>query len=845
MPTIEQLAPALVDGGYEPLPITPGEKIPHLKNWSMIPVDHDQVTSWIERGKADEYVGLRCGAVIAIDVDVDDADVTDTLLADLEFALGDSPVRYGKPGRGLRIYRADGRWPKKSITLIDPDGQKHAVEVLAQGQQFVAYGIHPDSGRTYSWEGGDPLSVPLADLPVVSETDIADWLETLADVLPDGWSVGSSSAFDEDERFLLQYRPPRDESDMSPDELVESRALANLDAWVVEALPAARPYQDGFRVSSKALGRDLEEDLQLSPAGIYDFGEEKGTSAAAVVAEHLCNGDVERARGWLCERVGVDLDKHREDAQVAAHADSPLAKWEARIDAAQDRTRLEKIASAVSRDGSLSPLDRESLAGWWQAAYLSVVGQRMGVAVIRKTMAPSKRSRDASDMPTWCRGWYYTTHTDSFFQCGTPRWVSMQGFNALYQRELAPDDDGRRPSATRVALDDHAVPVVEVGVYAPQLGETFSLSGRECVNTFMPGSLPPADDVVEGEGAAAVEAMDAHIRLLAGGRPEVHAGLKDWLAFVVQNPGKKIRYAPVIKGIEGDGKSLLLQMLAACLGAPNVRSVVPQVLMTQFNGYAEGVCVVGLEEIRMAGHNRHDALNALKPLITNDMIDVHKKGQDSYNALNTANYITFTNHSDALPIGESDRRWFVVFTPWSSISEMERTTGEASAAYFDRLHGAIHRQGGALRRWLLDYELSPSFSANGPAPATAEKQSMRVGDMDDQELFIRDALESGGKGYGPRALSTRHLTRFLEGEALDQEWEEAVPKSNALARILKRSGWVKRPALLKWRGEVCRVWTKGPGLDSNEAIREELERTADGATGTEGAIDPRGDAIPF
>ena len=145
-----------------------------------------------------------------------------------------------------------------------------------------------------------------------------------------------------------------------------------------------------------------------------------------------------------------------------------------------------------------------------------------------------------------------------------------------------------------------------------------------------------------------------------------------------------------------------------------------------------------------------------------------------------------------------------------------------------------------MRRWLLDYELSPSFSANGPAPATAEKQSMRVGDMDDQELFIRAALESGGKGYGPRALSTRHLTRFLEVEALDQEWEEAVPKSNALARILKRSGWIKRLALLKWRGEVCRVWTKGPGLDSNEAIREELE-SVEAAQ----AIDPRSDAIPF
>src|SRR5699024_2195206 len=109
-----------------------------------------------------------------------------------------------------------------------------------------------------------------------------------------------------------------------------------------------------------------------------------------------------------------------------------------------------------------------------------------------------------------------------------------------------------------------------------------------------------------------------------------------------------------------------------------------------------GVCAVGLEEIRMAGHNRHDAMYAMKPLITNDTGDIHKNGQDSYNALNTVNYIAFTNHGDALPISATDRRWMVIYTPWASLKEMREVVGQEPEEYFTALHDAINQNGGAI-----------------------------------------------------------------------------------------------------------------------------------------------------
>ena len=828
MQTIKTIGEPLLDKGYEPLPISPGSKVPHIPNWSMLEIDRQLVQKWAANGKADNYVGLRCGHTVAIDVDIDHPDVTQALLDDLEWSLGGGPVRYGKPGRALVIFRSATLWPKKSIRLLAPDGSTHAVEVLAKGQQFVAYGVHESTGKPYRWEGGEPATVSAGELVEVTESAVVEWLAGVADLLPDGWAVVDSRAFDEEERFLLQYRPPRDESEMAPEELLEHRALGELGAWVPEMLPAAREYQGGYRITSKALGRDLQEDLQLLPSGIYDFGEEQGASAVGTVAKWRFDGDTDAAKAWLCERLGVDLERQAKAVEERRAEEEPVTMWQQRIDSAPGVPALQRLADAIGRDGRLSEIDRELLVGSWQAKFKGVNGSPIPVATVRKALAYSGKAkgRAAEDRPEWCEGWYYVTHTDSFFRYGTTQWVSMQGFNALYQRETDPDDDGRRPPATRLALDDYHLPVVEVGIYAPHLGERFELSGRECVNTFMPGSIPAPDSTVDEDGRQAIDTLDRHLWAICGGRERIYTALLDWLTWVVQNPGRKVRYAPIIKGIEGDGKSLLLQLLAICLGQANVRSVMPQVLMSQFNGYAEGVCVVGLEEIRMSGHNRHDATNAVKPLITNDTIDIHKKGQDSYNALNTANYIAFTNHSDAIPVSQSDRRWLVIFTPWHDLAEMQKVVGMQADQYFTRLHNALNDHGGALRYWLAGRTVSATFNPNGPAPATAEKDSMRAADMDDAEEMIADALKAGGLGFSETVLSTKHLTDHLVSAEFDDGGAYVeVPQGRSLAKLLQRLGWSRVPKQVKWDGVACRVWVKGSVDRDNAEIREQLEAT--------------------
>ncbi len=52
-----------------------------------------------------------------------------------------------------------------SDSYVDDNGQPHRIEVLAQGQQFVAFAIHPGTKKPYQWSD-DLLS---HSLPVVSK----------------------------------------------------------------------------------------------------------------------------------------------------------------------------------------------------------------------------------------------------------------------------------------------------------------------------------------------------------------------------------------------------------------------------------------------------------------------------------------------------------------------------------------------------------------------------------------------------------------------------------------------------------------------------------------------------
>lgn len=95
---------------------------------------------------------------------------------------------------------------------------------------------------------------------------------------------------------------------------VNQAAMQAFDAWVPHLFPGAKRRGHGYRITSKQLGRDREEDISIDPRGIKDFGEhdmgdprDGGRTPIDLVLEWLPAKDAPDALRWLAGRVGTEL----------------------------------------------------------------------------------------------------------------------------------------------------------------------------------------------------------------------------------------------------------------------------------------------------------------------------------------------------------------------------------------------------------------------------------------------------------------------------------------------------------------------------------------------------------
>jgi hypothetical protein len=469
-----------------------------------------------------------------------------------------------------------------------------------------------------------------------------------------------------------------------------------------------------------------------------------------------------------------------------------------------DETDLEQlktvVVEAIKAELGLDNISRNVLAGILKTKFKDL-NFPISINDAKNLIKPKIHE----GVPEWLGDWVYVTHEDKFFNVNSKRKVSQQGFGAMFNRFCGDD------SAATLSLDLFRIPTPDKIIYLPAAEDLFELNGIECVNEYNKNSPPDVPASLSAGDLKAIEVVQAHLSMILVEQHAVEIMLS-WMAYCVQNPGSKIRWAPLIKGIEGDGKSVLGNLMMGVMGMANVGIVSPSVLATGFTSWAAGRCVNVLEEIRMVGHNRHDVLNTIKPYITNDQVTIHPKGINEYVAPNTVNYIAFTNHHDALPLEDTDRRWWVQFTPFNNQGELAKV---ANSDYFSNLFNAIRDHSPGLRKWLLEYQLNPLFNPKGQAPSSLAKDQMISLNTSDEFGAVKDLIEEGGYGFNDQILSSKHLSTAL---SLMEDVE--VPKSTALHKMLLKLGFSKMEKKIKWKGVACHVWVKGSYLELFNGLNE-------------------------
>lgn len=517
---------------------------------------------------------------------------------------------------------------------------------------------------------------------------------------------------------------------------------------------------------------------------------------------------------------GKWLLKHRGECR-ARQRHTAVDEWKSKIGASvSDFDLREKVCVDIMKDTRLGEIERESLSQVLQGAFKSL-GTKLPIATVRGLVTPFKKLTENDR--GWCQGWVWVTDEDRFFRLDSDEWLTKTSFDAKFNR-LMPRDPATGVvvrSASDVALEDAQIHVATRAHYLPWAPAMFRHQGNECVNRYRPSSVPVAVEKLSDKGRAAVAAVERHLNAICGGRADVVQQLTSWLAYCVQNPGRKIRWAPVIQGIQGDGKSRIGDLAAAVMGRANVKTVSPKVIGTDFTGWGEGSCVAIFEEVKISGQNKNDVMNSIKTFITNDVVHVHRKGKDGYDTDNVTNFIAVTNYRDALPLDDDDRRFFVIFTPWNSLAEMAGVLGMSTEDHFEELTQALYTQPAELRRWLLDYKIPGSFKVHKAPPMTAEKLQMIALNMSDDESDVRELLANGADGVGQLALSSSSLVAAL---SLSGSASELVGwKVN---KMLTKLGWVKVEKKLKWRGSSHRVWVKNSQVDIDpDNLRKILDST--------------------
>jgi DNA-binding cell septation regulator SpoVG len=186
-----ELAPFLADYGYEPVPIRPGAKAPMIDDWQAGHLPNHYLPQYASWG-----TGILTRSCPAVDLDVRDKELVRVLIELADDLLGPSPFRVGCPPKVLVPFRTgapldkiSGRWwAMPGDDWRAPAYSPHRVEILGDGQQFVAYARHP-RGTFYRWCRGEPMDTLQIDLPEIDVDQAQAFLETAERVIAEAGGV--------------------------------------------------------------------------------------------------------------------------------------------------------------------------------------------------------------------------------------------------------------------------------------------------------------------------------------------------------------------------------------------------------------------------------------------------------------------------------------------------------------------------------------------------------------------------------------------------------------------------------------------------------------------------------
>ena len=150
-----------------------------------------------------------------------------------------------------------------------------------------------------------------------------------------------------------------------------------------------------------------------------------------------------------------------------------------------------------------------------------------------------------------------------------------------------------------------------------------------------------------------------HIRQnICRGDEDLYEYVLDWMADAIQNPGKRPGVALAIRGKQGVGKGVFVNVFASLFGAHAIQVTQSCHLVGNFNAHLRDKLLVFADEAFWAGDKR--AAGVLKGLVTEDNIAIEMKGIDVQSLPNYVRLILASNNEWIIPASADQRRFVVI-----------------------------------------------------------------------------------------------------------------------------------------------------------------------------------------
>ena len=268
----------------------------------------------------------------------------------------------------------------------------------------------------------------------------------------------------------------------------------------------------------------------------------------------------------------------------------------------------------------------------------------------------------------------------------------------------------------------------------------------------------------------------------------------DWLAHIEQFPGVLPHYGWLhIARHTGTGRNWLASVLARVWRghvAPNVD--LPTLLESQFNGQLSETLIAMVDEVQEGGDSGYRHINRLKSLLNAETRAINPKYGRTVIEKNCCRWLVFSNHENAIPMSDTDRRWRVVV----------HDQGPREPRAYESLYGALSDPAfiDAVAYFLRTRDIS--HFKPGERPPMTESKSLVI---EASKSSVRRASDQLIEEWGSDVITSGEAARYLENLAGKSNGNAARHAlSDAGAKPLRGADGKDR--IVRVGGKTYRVW---------------------------------------